>query len=418
MEQAVRKSILGLAVFQSKRCPPVILGEDGETYGWHLPRPVETAREWPRIQSVPGGIWYKGARLFNPKSKALQERCLREGDVVRLGRRIGVVVCVDVSCASSFVFRLFGFATSTASVAQQAMIAVLAGVSGTPALILGPTGTGKECMARVIHGARTRVQSHAPFVAMNLGGLSNELCASELFGHERGAFTGADRAKEGAFRSAARGVLFLDELGEASQEVQTSLLRALDHGEIRPVGRSETFQSQAQVIAATNREPGEDGSIEGIRFDLVQRVAGFVMYLPPLVHRPDDILPLAEHFLSNSNTLITGRRFAGLSHGARALLQAHQWSGNVRELRAVLKRALLLNVGFDLGESTMEEALNVWMKKPHEMPNSDLSHLDREVLRISRLGSRQRGLARRRLGIPKTTFYRRLRFLNEIEDRA
>ncbi len=407
------KGLRGLAVFDTQQGPPIVLAEDGQTYAWHLSRPVETASEWPDIKSAPGGIWFQGARLFSVRSKALKDGVLREGEVVRVGRRIGVVVGLEFPTSSRFSLRFFDFVTSTPGVARQALKAVIAGVSGTSSLILGPTGTGKECLARIIHGARTRVEQSAPFLAINLGGLSKELCTSELFGHVRGAFTGAERTKKGAFRDASNGVLFLDELGEAPKEVQASLLRALDHGEVRPVGQSEVFRSKAQVIAATNREPGTDGSIEGIRFDLIQRLAGFVIQLPSLADRPDDILPLSEYFLRRK--MAESNRFIELTSGARSLLHQHKWGGNVRELWSVLNRALLINLGGVLDEVTVEDALNVWRRAPLAPNNSDLSYLDREVLRISKLTTRQRSVARRRLGIPKTTFYRRLRALNACD---
>ena len=411
MEKPMEGCLRGIAVLNNCHTTPIVLAEDGRTYGWHLSKPVETSKGWPKIFSTNGGIGVRGARRIDSIPLSSEQEGLHSGDVVRVGRNIGVVVSIQFGGTQQFSIKLGNLITATPGLARQVLRAALAGASGTPALILGPTGTGKECVARIIHSSRSRTVSRAPFVALNLGGLSEELCASELFGHVRGAFTGAERSKKGAFRTAGKGLVFLDELGEAPPGVQASLLRVLDDGEVRPVGQIETFVSEAQVIAATNREPDIDGAIHGIRFDLVQRLAGFVIRLPALKDRRDDIIPLAHQFLQQK-FVREGRAFS-LTSGAKALLQNHRWPGNVRELRTMLHRASLLSLGNVIDECLLEDSMNVWSQTETQVLQGELSHLDREVLRIAQLPPNRRGLARSRSGIPKTTFYRRLRQLGD-----
>ncbi|UCE86040.1 MAG: sigma 54-interacting transcriptional regulator [Deltaproteobacteria bacterium] len=227
------------------------------------------------------------------------------------------------------------------SAALQALFGLLQRAAGSRATILltGETGTGKELFARAIHlhGPR-RSRS---FVPVNCAAFPDTLLESELFGHVRGAFTGADRDKKGLFDAADGGTLFLDEIGETSPALQAKLLRTLQEGEVRPIGGTRVRRLDVRVVAATNRDLR--GEVERGRFreDLYYRLSVFPIVVPPLRKRPEDILPLARHFLS-----LHGRRErkAGctLSSEARDLLLAYAWPGNVRELENEIQRAVAL----------------------------------------------------------------------------
>ena len=204
-----------------------------------------------------------------------------------------------------------------------------------PVLITGESGTGKELVARRIHRRSKRVKK--PFVAINCAALPETLAESELFGHERGAFTGAERQRAGRFEEATGGTLFLDEVGDLSAPVQAKLLRALEEHVIRRVGGTRDVPVDVRVIAATNRDLG-DGSF---RSDLYFRVAVVRLEIPPLRERADDIAGVAQHLL------VTLARKHGvavppLMRETLDVLRAHRWPGNVRELRNVLERALVL----------------------------------------------------------------------------
>jgi len=205
----------------------------------------------------------------------------------------------------------------------------------SPVLVAGETGVGKELVARALHTEGTRASG--PFVAMNVAALPRELVESELFGHERGAFTGAVQRHVGAFTEAEGGTLFLDEIGELAIDAQPKLLRALDGYEVRRIGASGGGRrADARVIAATHVPLLEHVNCGRFRRDLYHRLEVFVVEIPPLRARPGDVLPIARRLLHQLETEIGRRR---LTPAAIALLTAHDWPGNVRELRNVLLRA-------------------------------------------------------------------------------
>jgi transcriptional regulator with GAF, ATPase, and Fis domain len=209
----------------------------------------------------------------------------------------------------------------------------------TTVLITGESGTGKEVLARAIHRASTRADG--PLVAVNCAALPEALVESELFGHERGAFTGADRLKRGRFELAAGGTLFLDEIGELTPPVQVKLLRVLQERTFERVGGTTTLDADVRLIAATNRDL-ERAVAEGrFREDLYYRLAVFCLHLPALRERGDDVLCLAEHFAREVSAAM-GRPDAVLSREACDVLLAHSWPGNVRELQNAIERALIL----------------------------------------------------------------------------
>lgn len=207
-------------------------------------------------------------------------------------------------------------------------------------LILGPTGAGKEGIARLLHEASGRSGS---FVAVNCGCLSRELGASDLFGHVKGAFTGANADRLGLLLEAQGGTLFLDEVGELPPEMQTALLRVVQERVVVPVGTTAPRPLDVRIVAATHRDLGQRVEVGAFREDLFHRLAGFVLNLPALAQRGADVVLIARDLLETDEVCRRGRR--RLSRGAALALMAHPWPGNVRELRQVLRRIVLTTNG-------------------------------------------------------------------------
>lgn len=236
-----------------------------------------------------------------------------------------------------------------------------------PALIEGESGTGKELLARAIHNASPR--SKKPFVAINCGAIPSSLLESELFGHERGSFTGANTRKDGAFQRANGGTLFLDEIGEMPLADQVKLLRALQEGEVLRVGGEKAERIEARIIAATNRELMQEVLADRFREDLYYRLAVAVLRLPPLREREGDVGLLVESLLSyinEDNQKETGTQPKKLSPKAKNLLLRHSWPGNVRELQNVLQRAVLWSEEESIQPKVIEEALSISRRKGAE----------------------------------------------------
>ena len=220
-------------------------------------------------------------------------------------------------------------------------------------LVLGESGTGKELVAEAIHQLGSRKAE--PFVAVNAAAIPRELIESELFGHERGAFTGATTRSIGKFEQADGGTLFLDEIGDMPAEAQTRLLRALQSGRIRRVGGSEEIAVDVRIVAATNRDLAPLIATGEFREDLYYRLNVVPIRLPPLRDRVDDIEPLAKHFLRRAAR--EGLPARTLADGAARLLAAHPWRGNVRELQNFIYRAALLSREEVLDENAMRSLL-------------------------------------------------------------
>jgi transcriptional regulator with GAF, ATPase, and Fis domain len=210
-------------------------------------------------------------------------------------------------------------------------------------LVCGETGVGKECIARAVHESSPR--SHRPFVRINCAALPDTLLESELFGHERGAFSGASQAKPGLLELADQGTLFLDEFGELSLEAQAKLLRALGEGEARRVGGHRNYSFDIRFVGATNRDLRKDIACGRFREDLYYRIAGVVLEVPPLRERPAEIEELARVFVEDGCREMCLDRPLQLSPPACELLLQHPWPGNVRELRNAMQRAVLLAAG-------------------------------------------------------------------------
>jgi Nif-specific regulatory protein len=235
----------------------------------------------------------------------------------------------------------------------------------TTALITGESGTGKELVARAIHHASPRADG--PFVAVNCAALPDTLLESELFGHERGAFTGADRQKPGRFELAAHGTLFLDEIGELSAAVQVKLLRVLQEREFQRVGGTVTLKADVRLIAATNRDLTVEMAAGRFRTDLFYRLGVFNVHLPPLRDRGDDVLLLADAFIRTLAPRM-GRVDVTLSRDACEVLRRHPWPGNIRELQNAIERGLITC------EGTLVTATHLGILLPPEPTTAPRSH--------------------------------------------
>ena len=237
-----------------------------------------------------------------------------------------------------------------AAPSMQKVYDLISRVAKTEATILitGDTGTGKEVVAQTIHQLSRR--SREPFLPLNCGAVSPTVIESELFGHERGSFTGADRVHKGYFERANRGTLFLDEITEMPLELQVKLLRVLETSEVVRLGGSEAIKVNVRVIAATNRPPEEALAAGKLREDLLYRLNVFPISLPPLTERREDIELLADHFLAQLNKQEGTSKT--LSKAARERLRSHRWPGNVRELRNVVQRAFIMSED-EIGEETL-----------------------------------------------------------------
>jgi transcriptional regulator with GAF, ATPase, and Fis domain len=232
--------------------------------------------------------------------------------------------------------RVIGASLSWKQVLTQA---TQVAATDTTVLLLGESGTGKEVVARFVHRASKR--SDGPFVALNCAALPEQLLEAELFGYERGAFTGAAQSKPGQLEMAAGGTLFLDEVGEMSPQVQAKFLRVLQEKEFQRLGGTRVLKTDARIVAATNRDLQQAIAQGRFREDLFYRLHVFAIRLPALRDRPDDVLPLSEAFLAEYGKSL-GQPPAGISKDARARLVEHHWPGNVRELRNILERAAIL----------------------------------------------------------------------------
>lgn len=228
------------------------------------------------------------------------------------------------------------------SLPMKKVLTLASKVSGndSPVLITGPTGTGKELIARAVHYNSNR--SKKPFVVKNCGVKTESLLEAELFGHVRGAFTGADRDKPGLFKEADGGTIFLDEIGDAPLSTQAAVLRVLESGEIRAVGASKTDFVNVRILSATNKNLPEEIEKGNFRQDLYYRLNTFTIPLPPLRERPDDIPLLVHHFIGKLRVKL-GNENLSITPGALELLTKYSWPGNVRQLENEIERAAVVS---------------------------------------------------------------------------
>jgi len=272
-------------------------------------------------------------------------------------------------------------------------------------LISGESGTGKELIARRVHAGSPRAAG--PFVAVNCAALPETLAESELFGHERGAFTGADRQRRGRFEEASGGTLFLDEVGELTPPLQAKLLRVLEERAVRRVGGNEDVPVDVRVLAASNRDLANAATF---RSDLYFRLAVVTIALPPLRERPDDIEPLAGYLLG-SLAARHGLPAATLDGPALAALARHPWPGNVRELRNVLERALVVRGGGAIHTADLALPEPATGAVPGAVPLERDERERRAVLEALRRADGNRERAAALLGVSVRTLYYRLRRL-------
>ncbi len=316
-------------------------------------------------------------------------------------------------------------APMTPVLADPASLAVLAlaqrlGGSDIPVLIGGPTGTGKEVLSRFIHMASARASK--PFIAINCAAMPEAMLEALLFGHRKGSFTGASEANEGFFRAADGGTLLLDELAEMPLALQAKLLRALQEGEVTPLGATRPIKVDVRIIACTNRDLALDVAEGRFRADLYYRLNVFPLMLPALRERPGDIAPLA---FSLALRHLPAARSCWIDAAALAKLQAHPWPGNVRELENVIRRALLLagdatvltaqDIVFDTAVRPVPSLCAVDSSQFTEPPRSDgrLSSIVREaemdiILEALRAAGGNRLATARNLGISERTLRYRL----------
>jgi DNA-binding NtrC family response regulator len=372
-------------------------------------------------------------RLQVSLQNAIAARALA-GEVQRLKRsREGTLTLSDVI---------------TRAAAMQPVLrgAEKAAASTIPVLIDGESGTGKELLARAIHGSGARRAK--PFVAVNCGALPENLIESILFGHEKGAFTGATEKHTGKFVEADGGTLFLDEIGELPQAAQVKLLRALQEGEVEPVGSRKPVKVDVRIVSATNRDLIADVRAGRFREDLFYRLHVFPIAVPPLRRRPEDITVLARHFLTRI-AAEEGKRVRALTPETLAKLATFRWPGNVRQLENVIFRAVVLAEDDEIGldqfpqlaahdEATAAEpvvegapAMAASLPDAHELTMAEpslrltdaqgearaLDEIEREVIRFAIAHYRgQMSEVARRLRIGRSTLYRKLEGLGLNED--
>ncbi|MEN8209674.1 MAG: sigma-54 dependent transcriptional regulator [Candidatus Fermentibacteria bacterium] len=292
----------------------------------------------------------------------------------------------------------------------------------TTILVTGESGTGKELIARAIHSNSLR--STQPFISVNSGALPEGLLESELFGHIKGAFTGATATTHGRFHVADGGTLFLDEVGNMSHTMQVKLLRVLQDGEFSPVGSSEIISTDVRLITATNINLEEAMSSNEFREDLYYRLNVIEVHIPPLRHRTDDILPLAEHFLSRQ---IDSDRSdsCSLSSSAASILLSYSWPGNVRELENTMERAwVLCEDSVILPKDLPGKMLSSHEKPPEIQTSRDGVQLDslleniekHYIIKALKQSKGNKTLAARRLGLKRTTLLARINSLGIVND--
>ena len=281
--------------------------------------------------------------------------------------------------------------------------------SDATVLITGESGTGKELIARAVH--RRSGRSRLPFIRMNCAVTPPSLIAAELFGYEKGAFTGANQRHAGRFEAANHGTLFLDEIGDVPAETQVALLRVLQEREFERVGGTQSIPVDVRVVAATNCDLETAVRSREFRLDLFYRLNVFPIHVPPLRERPEDILLLAKYFIGVYAAKL-GKRIRSVDKRTAELLEAYQWPGNIRELQNVIERAMIL---CDTDTFSVEAAWLQLEPEPRHGLQPVLIDQERELIEaaLAETGGRISGPdgAARRLGVPRTTLEYKIKSL-------
>ena len=293
------------------------------------------------------------------------------------------------------------------SEASKKLYGLVALVAPTPmsVLILGESGTGKEYVARRIHAQSQRAKG--PFVAIDCGAIPRDVAASELFGHVKGAFTGADRDKKGAFELADGGTLFLDEVGNLGYEVQVQLLRALQERRIRPVGSTQETAVDLRLVCATNEDLARRVADGAFREDLYHRINEFSIHMPPLRERGADLFLFADLFVRQANEEL-GRSVAGFDEKAAARMASYPWPGNLRELSNVVKRAVLMTKGGRISLDVMAQCMEDTTQPAPTALHDEHDERQRIARALTAAGG-NKSKAALLLGIDRKTLYNKMR---------
>jgi DNA-binding NtrC family response regulator len=293
---------------------------------------------------------------------------------------------------------------------QAVEVARKVGPTPSTVLILGESGTGKELMARSVHRfAQAAKPTDGRFLAVNCAAIPAELLESQLFGHRRGSFTGADREQPGLFAHAGAGTVFLDEIGELPLPTQAKLLRAIEQKEVLPVGANEPVKVAARIVAATNKDLAKEAEGGRFREDLFYRLNVVTIKLPALRERREDIPELVEHLLAK-HAAAMGKRVGGVSHEAMRLLLAYPWKGNVRELDNALQRAVILGDGPLVTPGDLPPDLAPAAGDPFAVDELNQAVARFEKLHIERIlrQTADKREAAKRLGIGLSSLYRKI----------
>lgn len=384
---STHKVDLVLSDFRLGDCNGVELLEWMKARGYRMPFLIMTG-----YGDIPGAVEAvkKGADNYLPKP-VQTEKVL---SVIRelLGRKVKRPEQAFYVCKSPSAVKL------------QEMVRLVAPADGLSVLIRGASGTGKEWVARQIHTLGRR--SDAPFVAVDCGALPRELAASELFGHKKGAFTGAIEDKTGMFATANHGTLFLDEVGNLNMETQVLLLRALQEKRYRPVGGKEEMQADIRLLAATNEDLEQAISEGRFREDLFHRLNEFPLHVPLLKNCEEDIIPLAGFFLSFANEELE-KNIKGFDRDVRKAFKTYSWPGNIRELKSVVRRACVLAQDDWI---TLEDISLPVDVKPSDDYRLDMERTELEAIeKALETTGNDRKAAARLLDISRSTLYLKLK---------
>jgi DNA-binding NtrC family response regulator len=356
-----------------------------------------------------GAIDYITKPFEEEKLKLAIDRALRIHRILRENRLLRKEVASRWSLDS--------FITSSPAMRESLALARQVAQSHANVIVYGESGTGKELITRGIHNASPR--GGGPFVAINCAAIADSLLESELFGHEKGSFTGAIERKPGKFELAEGGTLFLDEIGDLSASVQAKVLRAIEMREVQRVGGAKPISVDVRFIAATNKILQNEVDAGRFREDLFFRLNVFPIHLPPLRDRPEDILPLVEHFLESFCEQM-GKRVPRIPSETRARLASDPWSGNVRELQNTIERAVILLQNGELKPELIRKTFGAPIRTPAEeagppgefrLPQRGFSLEDHEKMLIRQALEKAGGkkaAAARLLGISRATLRYRM----------